>query len=93
MSAPKEENRAGGFDLGHYYANKDVEVWPENWRVVSLFVKLGTQWQIGMNGPIGLRYEAVYGLLDRMTESKQEWEEMFDDICYLERESLSVMRG
>ena len=68
----------------------DVEVWPENWPIVMLFCRLGTQWQISMSGAVGLRYEAVYPLLDRLFAD--DWQQSFDDLQVLERAALDAMR-
>ncbi len=68
----------------------DVEVWPENWPIVMLFCRLGTQWQVGMSGAVGLRYEAVYPLLDRLFADG--WQQAFDDLQVLERAALDAMR-
>lgn len=35
------------------------EVWVDNWPSFELFVAMGTQWQVGMGGATGLRYEAL----------------------------------
>ena len=66
-------------------------MWPENWLTIQLFCALGTQWQIGFGGPIGLRYESLYPLLDRNATTAQEWEHLFDGIQVCEREALDVM--
>ena len=68
----------------------DVEVWPENWPIVMLFCRLRTQWQVGMSGEVGLRYEAVYPLLDRLFAD--DWQQAFDDLQVLERAALDAMR-
>lgn len=68
----------------------DVEVWPENWPMVMIFCRLGTQWQVGMSGAVGLRYEAVYPLLDRLFAD--DWQQAFDDLQVLERAALDAMR-
>lgn len=91
--APKEKGAAGGFDLSGYYEQQGIEVWPENWPVIDLFIQLGTQWRVGMCGPTGLVYEAVYGLLDRKGLEGDDWLRMFDDLRILEREALNAMRG
>lgn len=45
-----------------------------------------------MSGPTGLCYEAVYPLLDRTTDSRQEWDDLFADLRFMEAEALKVMR-
>ena len=66
-------------------------MWPENWPAFSLFRRLQTQWQVGMNGRTGLRYEALYPLLDRLTDSQEQWAQMFDDVRVLEYAALDQM--
>lgn len=67
-------------------------MWPENWPSFTLFLRLQSQWSVSMAGPIGLRYEALYPLLDRLAAGDPErWESLFDDIQVLERTALSVM--
>ena len=40
----------------------DYEVWEENWEAVQMFLRLQTQWRVGMNGPLGLDYVAAQWL-------------------------------
>lgn len=70
-------------------SNVDVDVWPENWPAVELFHQLRTQWNVAMAGPTGLRYEAVYPLLDRLFAD--DWQQVFDDLQVLERAALDAM--
>jgi len=72
-----------------------VEVWPENWETLLFFVSLQTQWTlaVGMGGGarIGLRYEAVYPLLDRIAAADQEeWDRLFADVRHMERVVLAI---
>lgn len=68
-----------------------MEVWPENWRVFVLFSRLKTQWSVGMSGATGLRYEAVYPLLDREAQGAEDWQELFHDLQVLEGAALKQM--
>lgn len=45
-----------------------------------------------MAGPTGMRYEAVYPLLDRRYPDNEKWQQAFDDLQILERAALSAMR-
>jgi hypothetical protein len=46
-----------------------------------------------MNGQaVGLRYEAIYPLIDRATESRDEWDQLFDDIRVMEQAALGAMQ-
>lgn len=72
-----------------------MEVWPENLPVLNLFVRLQTQWSwaVGMGGGtrIGLKYEAIYPLLDRAAQGDQdEWDLLFADIQTMEQEVLAI---
>lgn len=82
--------RAAGFEPEDFEAD-EFEVWPENWPAFVLFTRMQTQWQVGMAGCTGLRYEALYPLLDRKTQSPEEWAELFDDIQTLELAALEKM--
>lgn len=87
---------ADGFEPEDYW-EESIEVWPENWDVLNLFVRLQTQWSwavgMGGGGRLGLRYEAVYPLLDRMANGDQdEWNVLFADIQAMERAVLAVAK-
>ena len=63
-------------------------MWPDNNAAFILFNNLSTQWRIGMGGPAGLDYAAVYPLLDRAAKDPQEWDELFSDIQVMEGAAL-----
>lgn len=85
------ERNAFAAALATAAANQVVEVWPENWRAWTLFMAVGTQWNVGVGGRTGLRYETVYPLLDRMTSTEAGWQALFDDVQVLERAALGAM--
>lgn len=69
----------------------DVEVWPENWQTFQLFARLRTQWSAGMGGITGLRYEAIYPLIDRLAGGDPaEWDCIFDDIQAMEAAAIEA---
>ena len=85
---------AEGFAPEDYW-EAPAQVWPENWDVLALFVSLQTQWAIaigmGGGGRIGLRYEAVYPLLDRAAGGDQaEWQQLFADMRAMENAVLTI---
>lgn len=88
MAAPANAFLAA---LAAHQAEQCVEVWPENWRVFVLFSRLQTQWSGGMGGATGLRYEAVYPLLDREARGDEDWQQLFDDLQVLEGAALKQM--
>lgn len=69
-----------------------MEVWPENHAAFILFHDLFTQWRVGMSGPTGLDYAAMYPLLDRRAQSQQEWDQLFEDLQLMEAAALKQMR-
>lgn len=71
---------------------QNVEVWPENWPVFELFCTVRTQWRVGFGGPIGLDYSAVYPLIDRMTDDKDEWAQILRDLQCMEFAALAAMK-
>lgn len=91
--APAREGDVIGGMLAAAAANQVVEVWPDNWPAWRLFMQVSTQWTVGMAGPTGLRYEALYPLLDRFTETEDDWRSMFEDIHELERAALTAMHA
>ena len=72
-----------------------MEVLPENWASLMFFIGLQTQWSwaVGAAGGnrTGLRYEAVYPLLDRWTKGEpEEWERLFADVQHMEMAVLQI---
>lgn len=45
-----------------------------------------------MSGATGLRYEAIYPLLDRSYPDPDEWDRALDDLQLMERAALAAMR-
>ena len=76
------------------YWEDPVEVWPENWDSLMLFISLQTQWNVsvgmGGGGRTGLRYEAVYPLLDRAAADDAEWTRIFAEIRRMEAAVLAI---
>lgn len=64
-------------------------MFPENWRAFQLFARVQTQWNMAMGGPTGLRYEALYPLLDREAKDGEDWQQLFDDLQVLEGAALT----
>lgn len=54
---------------------------------------MGTQWRMGMNGPIGLDYGVLHSVL-RMTQvPRSQWSHVFDGIRVMEEAALGVMHA
>ncbi|UBB16132.1 DUF1799 domain-containing protein [Comamonas odontotermitis] len=77
------------------YWEDPVEVWPENWETLLLFVSMQTQWSIavgvGGGGRTGMWYASLYPLLDRIAAGDQEeWDHLFAEMRALERVVLAI---
>lgn len=85
-----DELAAFGF-LPEDYEQDTLEIWPENEASISLFSSVSTQWRVGSAGPIGLDYNVLFTLMDRMRLSPQEFDFMFEDIRFIENCALTQM--
>lgn len=74
------------------YEKKTVEIWPDNVLPLRVFQAMGTQWRMGFNGPIGLDYNVLPGVIERIGVPKKERNQVFDDVQVMERAALLVMR-
>lgn len=90
---PKHQPNAFGAVITNYFASKNAEVWPENWRTWSLFREIGNQWRrAGMNGAAyAFDYGVLFTRMDRMRLSDQQYEETFELIKAMERTALDEM--
>lgn len=70
-----------------------IWVWPQNVRAVNLFVFLGTQWDVGPNGPYALNYDRMWKKMDRMNLTPEAYAELEDDLRTLEDAALEAMRA
>lgn len=51
-----------------------------------------TQWNVGMSGAIGLRYEALPLAMELEDIPKTDWPEVFDAVQVMEYETLRIRR-
>lgn len=82
------ELRGTGLKQSHY-KEPLVEVWPECWPAVELYLKYRTQWIQGPGGPSGLNYAVLFADLDRSGIEGDELEQIMDDIRTIEAEVLA----
>ena len=68
-----------------------MEVWPDNWQAVAVFEWLGSQWNVGPGGPVGLRYEAFREARMRFRVPAVDWPDLCDAIQIMEAEARRVM--
>ena len=42
----------------------DFEVWPDNWEIVEMFLRVQTLWNMSFGGITGLNYASVLAIMD-----------------------------
>ena len=69
-------------------------MWPENERAILFFAGMGQgAWLHGMNGPSGLRYEALPFQLEMAGIRKKHWPEVFRAVRVMESAALEAMHS
>ncbi|PVY66408.1 uncharacterized protein DUF1799 [Paracidovorax citrulli] len=88
----ESEARAEGFELEDYQT-ETVEVWPDNAMATALFSQVGTRWMVPPMGgvPYGLRWEAIYPLMDRLGLDDEGWNDLHCCLQILEEEAVATM--
>lgn len=57
-----------------------------------MFQRIGSRWVFGgMGGVAGIRWEAVYPLMDRLGLSNEEWDDLLGDLEIMEQAAMKVM--
>lgn len=79
--------RGTGLKPSHY-KEPIVEVWPESWPAVELYVRYQTQWLQGPGGPSGLNYAILFADLDRSGFEGEDREDIMDGVRIIEAEVL-----
>lgn len=75
-------------------ATDAVEIWPENVQAYQLFYGLRKQWVLApMGGPIGLNFLVAYSRMDRMDLTREEYNQLDEDLQLMEDAALSAMRS
>jgi hypothetical protein len=67
----------------------DFEVWKENWDVVGLFVRIGTQWRTSVGGVTGLDYSAVIAVINMY--AYPEPQSLLEDLQVMEIAAMEEM--
>ena len=81
-----------GLSPADYAAERTCEVWPDNWRAVTVFMALGDgSWNMGPSGPTGLRNECFRELRFSLGIKAAEWHELFADIRVMEQAALDAI--
>ncbi len=74
------------------FVGAPVDIWPEHTHAVELFIRCGTQWRSSMSGLLGLDYNVLFSMMDRMHLTDEQWFDTLDDIRIMENEALTLMR-
>lgn len=85
------EAKAAGFELSDYAEEEPVEIWPEHLPAFQMLQRIGTRWAHGMAGPVGIRWESVYPLMDRLGLSRDAWDALLEDLEVMEGAALRAM--
>ena len=85
----ESEAKSEGFELEDYETDI-VEIWPDNERAYELFLRIGTRWMHSPMGgvPTGLRWEALYPLMDRLGLDSSEWNDLHECLMVMESEAI-----
>lgn len=69
-------------------------MWPDNERALETFQRVGTRWIYPAMGgtPIGLRWEAIYPLMERLELPPPEWDDLHDALTVMEAAAMDTMR-
>ena len=71
----------------------DLELFEDTERSVEIFAAMNTQWNIGMSGATGLRYEALPLMLRMAGVARADWPGVIEDVRVMERGALEAIRG
>lgn len=74
-------------------AQETVEVWPCCVPAVNVMVAMSTQWNIGMSGPTGLKYESLPFVMKTAGVAAKDRADVFDDLRIMEDVALETMRN
>lgn len=66
-------------------------LWPDNVQTKDVFVGMGTQWRVGMSGPIGLDYAAMPVVARALGVRRSDWADLLDGIRVMESAALELM--
>lgn len=69
-----------------------VEVWPDNWLVCTIFQWMGSQWNVGPGGLVGLRYEVFPEARLRFAIEPGDWPDICDGLQVMEEATLKKIR-
>lgn len=86
----QEELNAYGLTVDDF-PPPEVDVWPENWPPLQLFIRLSTQWRTGPGGPVGLDYNVLFHEMDRQSLEPDAYDDMQAQIRVIELAALDEL--
>ena len=89
----ESEARSEGFELEDY-ESEILDVWPDNECAMEFFRRVGTRWMYPPTGgsPYGLRWEALYPLMDRLGLSGPAWDDLQQDVMVMEQAAVNTFK-
>jgi hypothetical protein len=70
--------------------DRDLEIWPENWEAVEVFVAMATQWRhSSLGGVVGLDYVALNTVMGIL--AVRDVKDVFYCVRIMESEALTVI--
>lgn len=73
--------------------NDGIAAWPENELTIQVFIAMGTQWNVGMSGASGLRYEALPAVMRYCGVPPAERGAVFSGLRVMESAALEAIHG
>lgn len=69
-----------------------IEVWEDNWEVLSLFRRNCDQWRVGPNGPFGLDLNVIYTDMAVRNVLPARQEQLLQQLILVKDAALEVLR-
>ena len=70
---------------------EEFKVLEENWETLLLFLRVSTQWRVGMGGPTGLDHGVTLGILSLYGVEESKRVELFEGLRIMEDAALEAM--
>jgi len=71
-----------------------VDVFPDNWEIVNVYLAISTQWRVGMGGVIGLDYGPLlgkHGVMAMCGVRRGDRAKVFEGIQIMEQAAVDYM--
>ena len=67
-----------------------TDCWPDNWQPLKVLEAMSTQWNVGNNAVIGLRYESLPVVMDILGVKKKARAGLLEALRIMEQEALQI---